>query len=146
MNVIDIQNEVSGKQVFANHNIINVCNSVLDNFSINNSEINIIISNDEHLRRLKKDFFDVDVYTDVISFNLEDDGEPIDGEVYISWDRINENAIELGQSSDSELKRIIIHGTLHLIGYEDQTNYQKENMTKLENKYLAINLKKVINN
>ena len=108
-------------------------------YSINDSQLNIIITNDEFLRQLKKDFFDVDVYTDVISFNLENKGEPIDGEIYISLERVIENAIEFGISSNSELKRIIIHGVLHLIGYDDKTKEEKMIMTNLENKFLETN-------
>ena len=139
MNKIDIQNEMHAKQAFCNSNIINICNSVLQNFSIDNSEINIIISNDEHLRELKKEFFNIDMYTDVISFNLEDMGDPIEGEIYISWDRINDNAIHYKQSINSELKRILIHGILHLLGYKDKTAEEKSIMSSLEDKYLKIN-------
>ena len=139
MNKIEIQNEVCDKITFREDGIINVSNSVLVDFSKKNSTINIIISDDEFLRKLKKDFFDVDAYTDVISFNLEDEGENIDGEIYISWDRINDNADKYKQTADSELKRIIIHGILHLLGYDDQTKQEKLMMTELENKYLKIN-------
>ena len=82
----------------------------------------------------------------VISFNLEEPNEDIEGEIYISMDRIIDNAKSLKSSINMELKRIIIHGTLHLIGYNDKTNSQKKNMTRLENKYLEINPKKVIIN
>tara|TARA_Y100000590_G_C15654766_1_gene990195 strand:- start:537 stop:974 length:438 start_codon:yes stop_codon:yes gene_type:complete len=139
MNKIEIQNEVCDKITFREDDIINVSNSVLVDFSKQNSTINIIISDDEFLRKLKKDFFDVDAYTDVISFNLEDEGKNIDGEIYISWDRINDNANKYKQTVNSELKRIIIHGILHLLGYDDQTKQEKLMMTELENKYLIIN-------
>ena len=139
MNKIEIQNEVCDKITFREDDIINVSNSVLVDFSKQNSTINIIISDDEFLRKLKKDFFDVDAYTDVISFNLEDEGKNIDGEIYISWDRINDNADKYKETVNSELKRIIIHGILHLLGYDDQTKQEKLMMTELENKYLKIN-------
>ena len=139
MNKIEIQNEVCNKITFREDGIMNVSNSVLVDFSKQNSTINIIISDDEFLRKLKKDFFDVDAYTDVISFNLEDEGKNIDGEIYISWDRINDNANKYKQTVNSELKRIIIHGILHLLGYDDQTKQEKLMMTELENKYLKIN-------
>ena len=139
MNKIEIQNEVCDKITFSEDDIINVSNSVLVDFSKQNSTINIIISDDEFLRKLKKDFFDVDAYTDVISFNLEDEGKNIDGEIYISWDRINDNADKYKETVNSELKRIIIHGILHLLGYDDQTKQEKLMMTELENKYLKIN-------
>ena len=139
MNKIEIQNEVYDEITFREEDIIQVSNSVLADFSKNNSTINIIISDDEFLRKLKKDFFDVDAYTDVISFNLEDEGKNIDGEIYISWDRVNENASQYKQTVASEFKRVIIHGILHLVGYDDQTNKEKSIMTELEDKYLKIN-------
>tara|TARA_Y100001970_G_C14151591_1_gene813015 strand:+ start:550 stop:987 length:438 start_codon:yes stop_codon:yes gene_type:complete len=138
MNKIEIQNEMYDEITFRQAGIIQVSNSVLVDFSKNSSLINIIISDDEFLRKLKKDFFDVDAYTDVISFNLEDEGEDIDGEIYISWDRINENAKKFNQTVNSEFKRIVIHGLLHLLGYDDQTNEEKILMTNLEEKYLKI--------
>ena len=95
---------------------------------------------------MKNKYFEQDLYTDVISFNLEDANEDIEGEIYVSMDRVIDNAKSLKSSINMELKRIIIHGTLHLIGYNDQTNSQKENMTRLENKYLEINPKEVILN
>jgi len=139
MNKIEIQNEVYDEITFREEDIVQVSNSVLADFSKDNSIINIIISDDEFLRKLKKDFFDVDAYTDVISFNLEDDGENLDGEIYISWDRVNANAKQYDQTVGSEFKRVIVHGILHLVGYDDQTNKEKSIMTELEDKYLKIN-------
>ena len=78
----------------------------------------------------------MDEYTDVITFNLEDNGDSIEGEIYISWDRVKDNAVQLQQRIDKELKRIVIHGCLHLVGYDDQTETDKNEMTLLENQYL----------
>jgi len=116
-----------------------VVTSVFVSEGIQNGEVNVIITNDDSVRKLKKQFFDIDVYTDVISFNLEDEGEELDGELYISWDRICENASTYNVSVNDELKRILIHGSLHLCGYDDQTSEDKNNMQKLENKNLEVN-------
>ena len=62
--------------------------------------------------------------------------EDIDGEIYISWDRILDNSKSLEISHHIEFKRILIHGVLHLIGYDDQTEIEKSQMTKLEDKYI----------
>ena len=99
-------------------------------------EITIIISRDDKLRELKNIYFNQDVYTDVIAFNLEEKGKPIEGEVYISLERVKDNAQEFKQDIFIELKRVIIHGCLHLIGYEDDTSIEKNKMTSLENHYL----------
>ena len=65
--------------------------------------------------------------TDTISFNLEDKCEAIDGEIYISLNQVSENAKEYNQDIGKELKRVIIHGFLHLVGYDDQTPGDKKN-------------------
>ena len=82
-------------------------------------------------------YFQQDVFTDVISFNLEDEGDAIEGEIYISLDRVKENARQFKQDFLQELKRIIAHGTLHLMGYDDQSLPEKEKMIRLEDSYLA---------
>ena len=94
------------------------------------------MSDDETLRQFKLNFFKQDVLTDVIAFNLEDKGEPIEGEIYISLNRVKENAKEFNEELINELKRVIIHGCLHLIGYDDSTIQEKTQMTSLENRYL----------
>ena len=144
--ILDVINNYTDKYKFNNEMINTLIKSTINSEGRKINSINIILTDDEFLRKMKKKYFKQDLYTDVISFNLEEQNENIEGEIYISMDRIIDNAKLLKSSINMELKRIIIHGTLHLIGYDDQTNYQKKHMTKLENKYLAINLKKVINN
>ena len=101
--------------------------------------INFILVDDKYLNKLKKEYFNQDYYTDVISFNLEDKNCPIDGEIYISINRVILNADKYNCSFNNELKRIMIHGLLHLYGYNDITKYEKQNMTNLENKYMNQN-------
>ena len=143
--ILDVIHNYTDKYKFDNNQINTLIKSTINSEGREINSINLILTDDEFLRKMKKKYFDQDVYTDVISFNLEGPNENIEGEIYISMDRIIENAKSLKSSIDMEFKRIIIHGILHLIGYDDKTNYQKENMTKLENKYLAINIKKAIN-
>jgi rRNA maturation RNase YbeY len=68
---------------------------------------------------------------------LEDDDDLIDGEIYISMDRIIDNANKFNCNLNTELKRIIIHGLLHLIGYDDSNEEEKKLMTNLENFYMS---------
>ena len=100
------------------------------------SSVTFIISNDKKLLQLKRDFFNQNVLTDVITFNLEEQNEPIEGEIYISFERIKENSKIFNQKISTELCRIFIHGTLHLIGFDDDTAIEKNRMTNLENKYI----------
>ena len=106
------------------------------------SNVSIIFSTDNHLNELKKQFFHQDVFTDTISFNLEEPNDPIDGEIYISLDRISENAKIYNEKFDSEYKRVIIHSILHLIGFDDQTDKESSKMMELENYYLSYDLEK----
>ena len=116
--------------------IIAVWKKVLSDKKILDCVVTIIMSDDETLRKFKLNFFKQDVLTDVIAFNLEDKGEPIEGEIYISLNRVKENAKEFNEELIDELKRVIIHGCLHLIGYDDDTSQEKKQMTSLENRYL----------
>ena len=115
----------------------NTCNTILKDKKQNTATISIILTNDKKLLELKNQYFKQDLLTDVITFNLEEDGEPIDGEIYISLNRVSENSREFKQDVGRELKRVIIHGCLHLLGYDDQTPEGKKIMTRMEDHYLS---------
>jgi len=125
-NEFDIQLNKSSIQVLLE-------NILLDN-KHNTGSINIIMTDDDTLRLMKKEYFNQDLYTDVIAFNIDDN--PFEGEIYISHDRIKDNAKKFNQSLEDELKRILIHGSLHLCGYDDKTPKEKLEMTSLEENYL----------
>ena len=112
--------------------------SLLENILLDNKQntgsINIIMTDDDSLRLMKKEYFNQDLYTDVIAFNIDDN--PFEGEIYISHDRIKDNAKKFNQSFEDELKRILIHGSLHLCGYDDKAPKEKLEMTSLEENYL----------
>ena len=118
--------------------IHSICNNIMNENNHDYSGITLIITNDNKLRELKKKYFQQDILTDVITFNLEESGDPIEGEIYISFDRVKENAQQYMQDVTTELKRVIIHGCLHLIGFDDQTLEEKKEMTRLENYYLNL--------
>ena len=111
--------------------------SILNDYKIHEGSVNFIIVTDDFLRKLKTKYFDMDVFTDVMVFNLEKKEEMLDGEIYVSWDRILENSEYLEIEQQLEFKRILIHGVLHLIGFDDQTEEEKSNMTKLEDRFIA---------
>ena len=102
------------------------------------NSLNIVIEDDEFLKELKKKYFNQDIYTDVITFNLEDKNKPIDGEIYISLPRVIDNSKTYNSNVSKEFKRVMIHGILHLFGYEDITINQKKEMTLLEDKYINL--------
>ena len=109
------------------HIIANESNKPLD-------YINFIACSDEFLLTVNNDYLQHDYYTDIITFDYSETS--IASDVYISIDRIRENSKELKVSSLQELQRIIIHGVLHLCGYEDATEPQRAAMTRKENQYL----------
>ena len=102
----------------------------------NLGNLSYIFCSDEHLLTMNKDFLKHDFYTDVITFDLSSSKNEIEGEVYISVDRIKDNAKELGVSSKEELHRVIFHGALHLCGYNDKKKDEALIMRSKENTYL----------
>lgn len=101
-------------------------------------EINIIICDDTFLLVLNRNYLKHNNYTDVISFNMSEKNKNIQGEIYISIQRIRENAVKFGVTVEEELHRIIIHGVLHLLGYNDGTEKEKTEMREKEDYYLSL--------
>jgi probable rRNA maturation factor len=101
------------------------------------SEISIIFCDDQYLLNLNKQFLKHDYYTDILSFPLSAPGEPLIAEIYISLDRVRENASNADVTVKEELHRVIFHGVLHFCGYKDKTNRETQLMRKTEDKYLT---------
>ena len=99
-------------------------------------DINIIFCTDTHLLSINKQYLNRDNYTDVISFNYSEK-KKISGDIYISVDRVKDNATKYKVSFSNELHRIIIHGVLHLLEYDDYTEEEKQVMHSKENIYLG---------
>jgi len=110
-------------------------------------KVSLIVSDDSALNRLKKQYFDDDVLTDTISFNFNKSDQPVEGEVYISVDRILENAEQFNTGFPRELALVIIHSFLHLIGYEDSSPTDKQQMERRQQHYLEqVTLKRLYRN
>jgi rRNA maturation RNase YbeY len=91
---------------------------------------------DESLLKINKEFLKHDTLTDVITFDYST-SKAVSGEVFISVDRVRENAKEFDQDFNDEIRRVIIHGVLHLCGYKDKTPKDKALMSDMENRHLA---------
>ena len=95
--------------------------------------LSYIFCSDEYLLAINRQYLYHDDYTDIISFLLSDPGEAIEGEIYISVERVRENAAALKVSFNEELHRVIFHGALHLLGFKDKSSADKLEMTAAEN-------------
>ncbi|WP_339895661.1 rRNA maturation RNase YbeY [uncultured Algibacter sp.] len=99
-------------------------------------EINYVFCDDEYLHKLNVEFLKHDTLTDIISFDYSV-GKIIQGDIFISVERVVENAKEFKASFDEELQRVIIHGILHYCGYKDKTDDDAKVMREKENHYLS---------
>jgi len=100
-------------------------------------EISIVLCSDVYLLRINQQYLNHDTYTDIVTFDNSDEEEVIAGDIFISIDRVRENAAKFGVSEQDELHRVIIHGILHLCGYGDKKKAEKAAMTAKEDYYLA---------
>ncbi len=99
-------------------------------------DIQYLLCTDSYLHKVNIDFLDHDTFTDIITFPTTNNKNIISGEIYFSLDRILENAKKFGVEYKSEFARVVVHGVLHLIGYEDKTKEQQKKMRYKENFYL----------
>jgi rRNA maturation RNase YbeY len=99
-------------------------------------KLNYIFCTDEFLLTMNKEYLDHDTLTDIITFDLSETQADLTGEIYISIERVKENAVKFGTSYTDELHRVIFHGALHLCGYKDKTASDKKEMRAMEDKCL----------
>lgn len=112
---------------------------ILDIFRAEKKELdslNYIFCSDKELLKINREFLHHDFYTDIITFDLSEQKSAIQGEIYVSVDRIRENAKNLKVSFKSELHRVVFHGALHLCGYKDKTKKEISLMRQKERFYL----------
>ncbi len=93
---------------------------------------------DEGLLQINRSFLQHDYYTDIITFPLSGSAEIISGEIFISTERVNENAKTRKIPFQTELARVLVHGVLHLIGYDDHTDEERQQMRAKEDYYLSL--------
>ena len=110
-------------------------NSLIENELKNTGDISVIFCSDEYLLKMNKEYLDHDYYTDIITFDYVE-GNVISGDLFISLDRIAENAKTFDTTLLKELYRVVFHGVLHLVGYKDKTDDEEREMRKKENYYL----------
>jgi probable rRNA maturation factor len=101
------------------------------------SALSIIFCDDAHLRSINKEFLKHDYNTDIITFDLSSSDDEVSGEIYISIDTVKENASYYQVAVSTELKRVIFHGLLHLLGYDDNSKADKIRMREMEDAWLG---------
>lgn len=101
------------------------------------NELHFIFCDDNYLINKNQQYLNHDTYTDIITFDYTEN-EGLCGDIFISVERVKENAITFAVPFDEEIRRVMIHGVLHLIGYNDKSDKEKEMMTKKENQYLTL--------
>jgi probable rRNA maturation factor len=100
-------------------------------------ELNYIFCSDAYLLQINRQYLDHDTFTDIITFDNSEKEKVVAGDIFISIDRIRENAAKFDTGLVNELHRVIIHGALHLLGYTDKTAESKKMMTFKEDHYLS---------
>ncbi|MDX1418481.1 MAG: rRNA maturation RNase YbeY [Rubricoccaceae bacterium] len=112
---------------------------VLDGEGSTAADLSVVLADHATVRALHRDWLGRDVDTDVVSFPLDDDAPArrvVDGEVYVDLDTAAERAPEFGGSFEAEALRYVVHGLLHLLGYDDATDAERAEMRRLEDRYL----------
>ncbi len=133
LHIYSVQKKIKKSNV---HDLIKSL-SVELNFLVSNLEINFISGEDIHV--INKSYLKHDYTTDIITFNYSDSLQQIDGEIFISIDDALSNSKKFKVTLSDELVRLVIHGILHLLGYDDQNLTDKKIMKRLENKLLSKN-------
>lgn len=106
-----------------------------ENYSL--KSINFIFCSDQYLLNINQQYLHHDTYTDIITFDNSEKEKYIESDIFISIERVRENSKAYKVSIDIELHRIMIHGILHLLGFNDKSKKKKDLMTSKENEYLA---------
>ncbi|WP_019988755.1 rRNA maturation RNase YbeY [Rudanella lutea] len=101
-------------------------------------DLNYIFCSDEHVLQVNRDYLDHDYYTDIITFDQSEEEDLLEGDIFISVDRVVDNAAQLGVAPIQEMRRVLAHGLLHLCGFGDKTPEEEQAMRAKENEWLAV--------
>ncbi|MBO8456011.1 MAG: rRNA maturation RNase YbeY [Bacteroidetes bacterium] len=100
-------------------------------------DISVIFCSDNYILDINQRYLSHDYFTDIITFDYRE-GDRLSGDLFISVDSVKENSVEYGTEFNDELNRVIVHGLLHIIGYDDHTEEQTREMRSKENYYLSL--------
>lgn len=114
-----------------------ILKDIISKYNKSVGDINIILVSDKKILKINKEYLKHDYFTDIITFNYNVNNI-VSGDLYISFDRIEENAVKYKNPLNIELSRVIIHGILHLLGFDDKTKEQRMKIRLLEQEFLDI--------
>ena len=112
-------------------------NNVIDSEGKNSGDISFVFCSDAYLLEINRKFLSHNYYTDIVTFDYVV-GDLISGDIFISIERIAENSVKFHTTLDNELRRVLVHGVLHLIGYKDKNEDDKLEMTSKEDYYIKV--------
>lgn len=112
-------------------NISSWIKQIIGKFNFSAGNLTYIFCDDEYLKIINTKYLNHDFYTDIVTFDYND-GKIISGDMFISVDRVSENAVIFGSDFSDELLRVIVHGLLHLLGFNDSSETEKATMRKME--------------
>lgn len=100
-------------------------------------ELNYIFCSDEYVLQVNRDYLQHDYYTDIITFDQSEEDDKIEGDIFVSVERVADNAAQLGVAPEQEMRRVLAHGLLHLCGYGDKTEAEQAQMRAKEEEWLS---------
>lgn len=112
--------------------------SVIEQHEFELVGLTYIFCSDEYLHQMNVEYLDHDTLTDIITFDNADEEGTVEGDIFVSIDRVRDNAQTLGIPFEDELHRVLIHGVLHLLGFKDKTDEQEALMRKQEDSCLSL--------
>lgn len=115
---------------FEQERYINWLVAIAEEHKFEIEQINYIFCSDDYLLKINQDYLNHDYYTDIITFPLKEN--PIASDIFISIDRVKDNAKKMGKAVDLELQRVMVHGLLHLVGYNDKDEESQQKMRAVE--------------
>lgn len=118
--------------------IIDWLSSICAEHQFGIQEINYIFCSDDYLLNINQEYLNHDYYTDIITFNNSEEEKELEADIFISIDRVKENAHSGNQPFSEELHRVMVHGVLHLLGYDDKSIDQQEEMRRKEDTCLSL--------
>ncbi len=111
---------------------------VCSNHDYEIENLNYIFCSDEYLLDINKTYLKHNFYTDIITFDQSEEDNVIEGDIFISTERVKDNALSADEIYDNEMIRVIVHGILHLMGYKDKSKEEQQEMRKKEDEYISL--------